>query len=207
MIRGLLNCLLRHQNLHESCQCVLIRLAYHQKQIHNKDMIVFLLTYYNIPYLIIKSGVVLENLIIREATEKDIPIILSLLYELGRPKPQQDSDLDYFRKLVKQYITNSDKKIFVAILNDIEIVGVVSIVLMSRLNRTSLELYIPELVVLEKHHNQGIGKLLINKCIEFGKQKNCHRIRLESGNQRKDSHEFYKHLGFEQSALTFTMNL
>ena len=38
------------------------------------------------------------------------------------------------------------------------------------------------------------------------KEKKCHRIRLESGNQRKDSHKFYEHLGFEQSALSFTLN-
>jgi len=31
--------------------------------------------------------------------------------------------------------------------------------------------------------------------------------RIESGNQRKDSHHFYKHLGFEQSVLSFTKNL
>ncbi len=149
----------------------------------------------------------MEKVVIRDATEKDIPIILGLLYELGRPKPEKDSDVETFRNLVKKHILDSDKKLLVAQLNEIEIVGIVSIVFLHRLNRDSLELYIPELVVLEKHRNQGIGKELVNSCIKLGKDENCHRIRLESGNQRLDSHQFYKKIGFEQSALSFTLNL
>ncbi|MGH1566203.1 MAG: GNAT family N-acetyltransferase [Nitrosopumilus sp.] len=130
-----------------------------------------------------------------------------MLYDLGRPKPQKDSDVDTFRKLVKKYITDSNTKIVVAKLDDVKIIGMVSLVFLTRLNRTTLELYIPELVVLEKYQNQGIGTKLMNSCIALVKEKNCHRIRLESGNQRKESHRFYKNLGFEQSALSFTKNL
>ena len=149
----------------------------------------------------------MDNVIIREASDKDIPIILGLLYDLGRPKPQKDSDVDTFRKLITKYLTDSDKQILVVVLDDVKIIGMVSMVFLPRLNRTTLEMYIPELVVLEKYHNQGIGKKLINSCIVLAKEKKCHRIRLESGNQRKESHQFYKHLGFEQSALSFTKNL
>ena len=149
----------------------------------------------------------MTNVTIREATDKDIPIILGLLYELGRPKPQQDSDVDSFRKLVKNYIQESDKKLFVAILDDMKIVGMISMMLLPRLNRDTLEMYVPELIVLEKYQGKGIGKKLIHSCIIFATEKKCHRIRLESGNQRKESHKFYKHLGFEQSSLSFTKNL
>ena len=147
------------------------------------------------------------DVVIRMASEKDIPIILGLLYELGRQTPEKDSDMDAFRKLAKKHLTDSDKKILIAERNDIEIVGMVSIVFLPRLNRTTLEMYIPELVVLEKYQNQGIGQKLISSCIALAKEKKCHRIRLESGNQRKESHQFYNSLGFEQSALSFTKNL
>lgn len=149
----------------------------------------------------------MENVIIRESMGKDIPVVLGLLYELGRPKPQKDSEIEQFRKLVKQYTEDIDKKILIAELDGIEIIGMVSIVFLPRLNRTSRELYIPELIVREKFQNQGIGKKLINSCVSIAKEKKCHRIRLESGNQRKESHKFYKKLGFEQSGLSFTKNL
>ncbi len=146
----------------------------------------------------------MESVIIREASDKDISTILELLYDLGRPKPQKDSDVDIFRKLVKKYVTDSDKQILVAILDKMKIIGMVSVIFLPRLNQSTLELYIPELIVLKKYRNQGIGKKLINSCILLAKEKNCHRIRLESGNQRKESHQFYKHLGFEESAFSFT---
>ena len=149
----------------------------------------------------------MDNETIREASDKDILIILGLLYDLGRSKPQKDSDVDTFRKLITKYLTDSDKQILVVVLDDVKIIGMASMVFLPRLNRTTPEMYIPELVVLEKYHNQGIGKKLINSCIVLAKEKKCHRIRLESGNQRKESHQFYKHLGFEQSALSFTKNL
>ena len=149
----------------------------------------------------------MENITIKEASKNDIPIILGLLYELGRPKPQKDSQVDSFRKLTKKYLTDSDKQILVAVLDDTRIVGMVSMIFLSRLNRDSLELYIPELVVVKEYQNQGIGKQLINSCVVLAKKKNCHRIRLESGNQRIESHNFYKHLGFEQYAQSFTLNV
>lgn len=149
----------------------------------------------------------MQNITIRQASDVDVPILLGLLYELGRPEPQIDSDVDCFRKLVKQYISDSDKKILVAVLDDVKIVGLLSIVFMARLNQKTLEIYIPELVVSEKYQNSGIGSKLIDSCIEIGQKKNCHRIRLESGNQRTLSHQFYKRLGFSQYAQSFTKKL
>ena len=88
-----------------------------------------------------------------------------------------------------------------------KIVGMVSLMFLPRLNQTNVELYIPELVVLEEYQGQGIGRKLIESCISIAKKEKCHRIRLESGNQREESHKFYNHLGFAQSAFSFTKNL
>ena len=112
--------------------------------------------------------------------------------------------MDSFRNQVKKYLGDSDKKILVAEIDDIKIIGMVSIMFLPRLNRSSLEMYIPELVVLEKFQNQGVGKKLITSCLSLANKKKCHRIRLESGKQRKNSHKFYKNLGFEESASSFS---
>ena len=149
----------------------------------------------------------MNNIVIKKASKNDIPVILGLLYELGRPKPEKDKDVDNFRKLAKKYISDSDKLILIAIHDDVEIVGMASVMFLSRLNRVNYEMYIPELIVTENFQNKGIGKQLINSCIKIAKEKKCHRIRLESGNQRKESHQFYKNLGFTQSSLSFSKNL
>ena len=149
----------------------------------------------------------MENITIRESTYDDIPSLLELLYELGRSKPQKDNELEIFTKLLKNYMQDDDKKILVAQIENSKIIGMISMVFLSRLNQNTLEMYVPELIVSQNYHSKGIGKKLINFSIELGKEKKCHRIRLESGNQRIESHKFYKHLGFENSSIFFTKNL
>jgi len=149
----------------------------------------------------------MENITIRESTYDDIPSLLELLDELGRPKPQKDNDLEKFTALLKNYMQEDDKKILVAQIDNSKIIGMISMVFLSRLNQNTSEMYVPELIVSQNYHSKGIGKKLLNFSIKLGKEKKCHRIRLESGNQRIESHKFYKHLGFEDSSIFFTKNL
>ena len=149
----------------------------------------------------------MEHILIRESTFDDIPSLLELLYELGRPKPQKDNELEKFTALLKNYMQEDDKKILVAQIDNSKIIGMISMVFLSRLNQNTSEMYVPELIVSQNYHSKGIGKKLINFSIKLGKEKKCHRIRLESGNQRIESHKFYKHLGFEDSSVFFTKNL
>ena len=149
----------------------------------------------------------MEHITIRESTFDDIPSLLELLYELGRPKPQKDNEFEIFTKLLKNYMQEDDRKILVAQIENLKIIGMMSIVFLSRLNQNTLEMYVPELIVSQNYHSKGIGKKLINFSIELGKEKKCHRMRLESGNQRIESHKFYKHLGFESSSIFFTKDL
>jgi len=143
------------------------------------------------------------DLVIRESTENDIPSILNLLYELERPRPMDDNEIKIFTNKIQDYFLDSHKTILVSETEN-EIVGIVSIIYLQRLNRAKLEMYIPELIVTEKFRYSGVGKKMIQHCIDIAKKKGCYRIRLESGNQRKESHIFYKSIGFEQSALSFT---
>jgi ribosomal protein S18 acetylase RimI-like enzyme len=148
----------------------------------------------------------MKRIQIRTATKNDILTILELLYEMQRPKPKTKSDKTKFTKLILQYLSEGDKKILVAD-DDSKVVGLVSLMFLSRLNRMRKELYIPELVVAKKYRRLGVGKLLIESCIGIAKRKNCFRIRLESGKQRKEAHKFYQSLDFEQSALSYNFNL
>ena len=143
---------------------------------------------------------------VRIATKKDIPSILELLYELGRPEPIDQKEIKVFENKIKDYFSDPSKLILVAE-SDSKILGFVSIILLKRLNRAKFEMYIPELIVKNEFRYSGLGKKLIEECIKIGKKKGCFRIRLESGNKRKASHKFYKNLGFEQYAISFSKSL
>ena len=141
---------------------------------------------------------------IRPATKNDITSILDLLYELDRPKPKTKSEQTAFEGKITQYI--KQKQLFLAI-HDSKPVGLVSVMLVPKLNHAKPELYIPDLVVSSHHRRAGIGKALINHCIMMAKKKKCFRIRLESGNKRVVAHKFYDSLGFEQYAKTYRLEL
>lgn len=143
---------------------------------------------------------------VRRAQDKDVKDILEILYELERPKPIDNNELKIFKNKIDDYLADPQKEILVAKGNS-KIIGVASIVFIRRLNRAKLEMYIPELVVSKEFRHQGVGKKLILYCEELAKKKKGYRIRLESGNQRTDSHKFYKKMGFEQTALSFAKNI
>ena len=94
----------------------------------------------------------MENITIRESTYDDIPSLLELLYELERPKPQNDNELAKFTKLLENYMQEDNKKILVAQIKNSKIIGMISIIFLSRLNQNTFEMYVPELIVSQNYH-------------------------------------------------------
>lgn len=143
---------------------------------------------------------------IKKAAEKDIDMILELLIELGRPTPKNNAKRTFFKRLIRAYISEKDKHLLVAY-HDSKVIGLASVIMLKRLNRTTQEMYMPELVVSSQYQGMGIGRELVSYCTKMAKRKKCFRLRLESGYSRKASHKFYKKIGFEDYALTFKKTL
>ena len=162
-----------------------------------------------------------SNTIIRKARKSDTDRIIELLCQLGRPKPRNEQEKEHFAKLVQTYISEKkDKKkrnkknknktmilIFVAEV-DAKVVGMISVVSLPRLNRITLEAWIPDFIVDQEYRNRGIGKELLENCIGIAKRKKCWRIRLETGLSRKCAQRFYKKMmQMEPFALAFMLPL
>ena len=145
---------------------------------------------------------VVDGFVVREASPEDVPAVLGLLGDLGRPQPAGRSEAAEFGRMVEGYIADGDKRILIATVGG-RVVGMASVLLLPRLNHVTRELYVPELVVSHQYRRRGLGRALVGYCIKIAVENGCHRMRLESGNQRTDSHRFYRGLGFEQSALSF----
>ncbi|PAD34157.1 GNAT family N-acetyltransferase [Terribacillus saccharophilus] len=53
-------------------------------------------------------------------------------------------------------------------------------------------------LVVDKHYRKrGIGAHLMKKCEEWARLKGYQEIRLRSGSQRVDAHNFYRGIGYE----------
>ena len=64
---------------------------------------------------------------------------------------------------------------------------------------------IEHLDVDEKYHRQGFGHKLMETAIQICREANCYKVQLSSSKFRNEAHEFYRALGFEESALAFRM--
>ena len=148
----------------------------------------------------------MDHTVIQKASCKDVSDILSLLEELGRPEPTNSHEIKAFERMVEKYIVDKDKHILVILVNG-KIVGMASAIVLPRLNQTSPELYIPDMVVSQRYRHRGLGKNLMTYCIQFATKRGCHRIRLESGNKRVTAHQFYQNMGFEPSAVSFSLGM
>ena len=76
------------------------------------------------------------------------------------------------------------------------IIGVALIHIIYKLSRT-LGL-IEDVAVNKDHRGKGIGKSLVEKLIEIGKQKNCDKIVL---NTSEKNSKFYEKIGFKKNEI------
>jgi ribosomal protein S18 acetylase RimI-like enzyme len=145
--------------------------------------------------------------VIRRARMKDADRIIELLSKLGRPEPRNELDMKHFAKRIQTYISEKDKMILVAEADSKEVVGIISLVFLTGLNRTTSEAWIPDFIVEQEYRDRGIGKELLEKCISIAKREKCWRIRLETGLSRKRAQKFYKMMQMEPFAFSFMLSL
>jgi ribosomal protein S18 acetylase RimI-like enzyme len=142
-----------------------------------------------------------------QAKMTDAKSIIKLQAQLDRPLPKNKHQIRKFQQLVKDYIRLKDSRGIILATSNSKVIGMVSYILIDRLNQPLSELWIPELVVTNEYRNRGIGKRLVQKCESIARKNKCYRIRLESRNDRIDSHDFYRKIGFSQMALAFEKKL
>lgn len=113
----------------------------------------------------------------------------------------------YVYSLVHYMDENQREAIFVAELEN-EVVGVIHIEKFETLYYKPIA-NVLSLAVKEKYHRKGIGKALMDEATEWAKENELDEIRLESACHRKEAHEFYRAIGFdnEKNQIRFLKKL
>jgi GNAT superfamily N-acetyltransferase len=128
--------------------------------------------------------------VIRNVKLTDIEEITRLCEQLGYL-----ITIEKIKPRVERLIKNKEHAIFVYEINENTISGWVHV-----FGKDLIELEYAEiggLVVDNNYRRQGIGLKLMRKCEEWAKENGYEEIRLRSGGQRKEAHEFYKQIGYE----------
>jgi ribosomal protein S18 acetylase RimI-like enzyme len=141
---------------------------------------------------------------VRPAEADDADSVLALMEELGRPSVAADSSAQ--RDVFLAHLERDDGAIFVAESGG-KIVGAASFWVRPRLNWTSPEAWIPDLIVSSPHRRRGAARGLLDACAAEARVRGCHVLRLESGPQRAEAHRLYEAYGFRHFARAYELPL
>jgi GNAT superfamily N-acetyltransferase len=143
----------------------------------------------------------LPQITIRSAAPGDFYAVTELLAELGRPRVTGDVR-EIAREVYLRHVARADTASLVAEV-DGEVVGFMSLEFRDRLNRTTPQAWIPDLIVTEARRGIGAGKALLLRGFQIARERGCGSVTLESGYNRKVAHEVYRAVGMVELGLFF----
>jgi GNAT superfamily N-acetyltransferase len=138
---------------------------------------------------------------IREASEHDAPELARLLTALGHATDA--------RELRDRWIPwrEEGNTALVAARTDGTLSGVATLHRTWVLHRPRPLGRITSLVVDEPDRGKGIGRALVAASEKWFTDAGCGLLEVTSNAQRIDAHEFYRHLGYEQTSARFMKKL
>ena len=156
----------------------------------------------NEPFLIAATA----SCVVRPARADDWPAVAALLEGLGRPAVLAGQDAGRHGDLFAVYLARADASALVAEV-DGDVVGFVDVEFRQRLNHSTRQAWIPDLVVEESHRGRGVGRALLAQVEELARQRGCWGMALESAKWRQRAHAFYRGRGWRDVSLSFTKPL
>ena len=111
-------------------------------------------------------------------------------------------DEDAHRQRFEEYLTRPDAVGLVAV-DDGAVVGFIDLEFRQRLNFSTPQAWVPDLVVAEASRSRGAGKVLLSEAVELARARGCFSIQLESAAWRERAQAFYHPEGMKQTGHSF----
>jgi N-acetylglutamate synthase-like GNAT family acetyltransferase len=145
-------------------------------------------------------------MIIRVATEEDLPGILEL-YSQPELDDKQVLDVKEAKAIFDKIKLYPDYHLYVAETDGI-IVGTFALAIMDNLaHMGSKSGLIEDVAVSKPLQGQGIGKQMMKFAIEICREKSCYKVCLSSNLKRLNAHNFYESIGFKIHGYSFLTEL
>lgn len=150
----------------------------------------------------------MADLVIRPATEDDVPAIVALLADdpLGAQRESPD-DLAPYLSALRRLSSDPLQHVVVAVRDD-RVVGTLQLTVVPGLSRRGATRSIIEGVRIHAgERGSGLGTQLIEWAVETSRREGCQLVQLTSDHTRTDAHRFYERLGFTASHVGFKLHL
>ena len=143
---------------------------------------------------------------VRPITAEDYAAVSGLLAELGRPEVTEERDART-RAVFDADLADDYADHLVAVAEDGAVIGFCSLHYRRRLNQTTLEAWVPDLVITESLRGTGAGGALLAEAERRAQALGCHQLVLESAYFRTRAHKFYETAGMTDAAKAFVKKL
>jgi GNAT superfamily N-acetyltransferase len=157
------------------------------------------------------------SLLIREATEDDLPAVLTLYAQ-----PAMDNGkvltLPEAKQLLAQFRQYPSYRLWVACEaesdaspdadNGGQVVGTYALLVMHNLaHQGTPSAIVEDVVVSAERQSQGIGQLMMQHAQEQARVAGCYKLVLSSNQKRERAHAFYESLGFQRHGFSFVIGI
>jgi ribosomal protein S18 acetylase RimI-like enzyme len=149
----------------------------------------------------------MNDILIREATESDLPAIGKLLEELTNAVENTEGiDSGIAIGNCEQLLKDGGLHFLVAAREDTP-VGFINFAVRQTILHRGPSGLIDELVVGEEHRGRGVGKQLVLAAIEKCRRLRCCEVEVSTEKANLEAKEFYKQCGFEEKGTLFEVDL
>ncbi len=134
---------------------------------------------------------------IRLLNEDDLESLMELYIQLD--KDNKSYSIQNTKEIWQQICSYKNIKYIGAIDNN-KVVSTCYVVIIPNLTAGGKSICFIENVVTDKNYRRkGIGRKVIETAIQIAKDNNCYKVILQSGIKRKEAHQFYKNIGFDDN--------
>ena len=143
----------------------------------------------------------MPDITIRDATPDDVDALLRLLCQLDPPNeaPTRDDAIAAIAAIDRQ----PGMRHLVAELDGAVVGSLVMAVLPNLTHHAQPWCQMENLVVDETHRGKGVGRALMAWCEAAARDAGCYKLQFQSRNHRRDSHRFYRRLGYRALTVGF----
>jgi len=147
------------------------------------------------------------SIILRKAAESDINTLSGMLAELFSIEDDFEIDSVKQKKALSLIINGGEEAVIFVAETQSEIIGMINIQKIVSTAVGGYSLLLEDMFVLSEYRCFGVGKMLIEQAVQWGKERQAFRIQLAADIRNMPAINFYYREGFSMSNMVLHYKL